>query len=49
MMIDFEDRAPTEPMSLGTKILIVIVCLLTLYGWYANAVTLWQLVASLCV
>jgi hypothetical protein len=49
MMIDFEDRdrAPTEPMSFGTKILIVIVGLLTAYGWCAKAVTIWHLVASL--
>ena len=31
MMIDFEDREPAEPMSLGTKIFIVIVCLLTFF------------------
>ena len=47
MMIDFEDREPAEPMSLATKIFIVIVCLLTAYGWSANAITLWHLVAGL--
>jgi hypothetical protein len=47
MMIDFEDREPAEPMLLGTKIFIVIICLLTAYGWYANAIELWHLVAGL--
>ena len=47
MMIDFEDREPAEPMSLGTKIFIVFICLLTAYGWYANAIALWHLVAGL--
>ena len=47
MMIDLEDRAPAEPLSTSVRLFIATIGLLTAYGWFANAIAIWHLIAGL--
>jgi len=46
-MIDFEDREPAPPMSLGGRIFFALLAALTIYGLFAQAAFAWSLISSL--
>lgn len=47
MMIDFEDRAPARPLSPSARTFIAAIGVLTAYGWFANGIAVWRLIAGL--
>lgn len=47
MMIDFQDRVPAGPLSPTTRTFIAAIGLLTAYGWFANGIAIWHLIAGL--
>jgi hypothetical protein len=47
MMIDFEDRAPAGPLSPSARTFIAAIGLLATYGWFADGIAIWHLIAGL--
>lgn len=39
MMIDFEDKQPAKPLSLGARVALAVFILLSVYGFVAQLAT----------
>tara|TARA_R110002020_G_scaffold4067_11_gene17875 strand:- start:1852 stop:2001 length:150 start_codon:yes stop_codon:yes gene_type:complete len=47
MMIDFEDRIPSPPPSIGFRIAVVLTSVIVLYGFFSSVRVLWSMVTAL--
>ena len=47
MMIDFEDRIPSPPPSIGFRIAVVLTSVIVIYGFVASVRVLWSMVSAI--
>jgi len=47
MMNDFEDKKPTPPLSIGTRIEMALIGGAMLFGYFGMARSLWSWIAAL--
>lgn len=46
MMTDFEDKKPSAPLSIGTRIEVALIGGFVLFGYFGMARTLWSWVTA---